>query len=64
MVMTKKGYFRVTLVEFATFARAGATGKRSVKSGWASFLCHFVRVIEQHFDLSFREVFEMQIYSW
>ena len=25
---------------------------------------HFVRDIEQHFDLSFREVFEVQIYSW
>ena len=63
MVMTKKGYFRVTLVEIAPFARAGATVKRSVNTGWASFSCHFVRVFEQHFDLSFREVFEMQIYS-
>ena len=27
------------------------------------FFYHFVRVFEQHFDLSFREVFEMQIYS-
>jgi hypothetical protein len=25
---------------------------------------HFVRVIEQHFDISFCEVFEMQINSW
>ncbi len=33
MVMTKKGYFRVTLVEIAPFARAGATGKRSVNTG-------------------------------
>ncbi len=63
MVMTKKGYFRVTLVEFAPFARAGATGKRSVYTGWASFFCHFVRVFEQHLDLSFCEVFEMQTYS-
>ena len=61
MVM-KKGYFRVTLVEIAPFARAGATGKRSVNTGWASFF-HFVRVFEQHFDLSFHEVCEMQIYS-
>ncbi len=28
------------------------------------FFGHFVRVIEQRFDLSFREVFEVQIYSW
>jgi hypothetical protein len=33
----KKGYFRVTLVEIAPFVRAGATGKRSVNTGWASF---------------------------
>ncbi len=54
----------MTLVEIAPFVRAGATGKRSVNTGWASIFCHFVRVFEQHFDLSFREVFEMQKYNW
>ena len=39
--MTKKGYFRVTLVEIAPFARAGATGKRSVNTGWASLFLPF-----------------------
>ena len=57
-------YFRVTLVEITPFARAGVTGKMPVKSGWSSYFCHFVRVIEQRFHLSFREVFEVQIYSW
>jgi hypothetical protein len=60
----KKIYFRVTLVEITPFARAGVTGKRPVKSGWASFFGHFMRVFEQRCDLSFCEVFEMQIYSW
>jgi hypothetical protein len=51
-------------VKIAPSERAGVTGKRPFKSGWSSFFGHFVRVFEQHFDLSFREVFEMQIYSW
>ncbi len=51
-------------MKIAPSERAGVTGKRSFKSGWSSFFGHFVRVFEQHFDLSFREVFEMQIYSW
>jgi hypothetical protein len=28
------------------------------------FFGNFVRVIEQHFDLLFREVLELQKYSW
>jgi len=40
------------------------TGKMPVKSGWSSFFGHFVRVIEQRFDLSLCEVFEVQIYNW
>jgi hypothetical protein len=60
----KKNGFRETLVNFTPSAKAGVTGKRPVKSGWSSFFGNFVRVFEQHFDLSFREVFEMQIYSW
>ena len=47
----KKIYFRVILVKITPSARAGVTGKMPVKSGWASFLGHSVRVIEQHFDL-------------
>jgi hypothetical protein len=47
----KKIYFRVTLVKIRPSARAGVTGKMPVKSGWASFFGHFVRDIEQHFDL-------------
>jgi len=47
----KKIYFRVTLVKITPSARAGVTGKMPVKSGWASFFCHFVRVIEQHFEV-------------
>ncbi len=60
----KQIYFRVTLVKITPFARAGVTGKMPVKSGWSSFFCHFMRVFEQRFDLSFREVFEVQINSW
>jgi hypothetical protein len=51
-------------VKITPFVRAGVTEKMPVKSGWSSFFCHFVRVIEQRFDLSFCEVFEVQIYSW
>ena len=47
----KKIYFRVTLVKIMPSARARATGKMPAESGWASFFGHFVRVIEQHFDL-------------
>ena len=51
-------------MKITPFVRAGVTGKRPVKSGWSSFFGHFGRVFEQRFDLSFREVFEVQIYSW
>ena len=51
-------------MKIAPSERAGVTGKKPFKSGWSFCFGHFVRVFEQHFDLSFREVFEMQIYSW
>ena len=60
----KKIYLRVTLVKMTPFARAGVTGKRPAKSGWSSFFWPFREVFEQRFDLSFREVFEVQINSW
>jgi hypothetical protein len=60
----KKIYFRVTLVKMTPFARAGVTGKRPAKSGWSSYFGHFVRFLNSAFDLSFCEVFEVQIYSW
>ncbi len=59
----KKIYFRVTLVKITPFARAGVIEKMPVSQDGQLF-CHFVRVFEQRFDLSFREVFEVQIYSW
>jgi hypothetical protein len=42
-------------VKIAPSERAGVTGKKPFKSGWSSFFGHFVRVFEQHFDLSFCE---------
>ena len=51
-------------MKIALSERAGVTGKRPLKSGWSSFCGPFHEVFEQRFDLSFREVFEMQIYSW
>ena len=56
--------FRVTLVKIEPSERAGVTGKRPFKFAWSSFFLPFREVFEQHFDLSFCEVFEMQIYSW
>ena len=63
MVITKKSTLG-TLVKMTPFARAGVTGKRPAKSGWSSFFGHFVRFLNSVFDLSFREVFAVQIYSW
>ena len=38
MVITKTStHFRVTLVKITPFARAGATEKMPVKSGWSFF---------------------------
>ena len=51
-------------MKIAPFARTGVTGKTPVKSGWSSCFVNFVRVIEQCFDLSFREVLELQKNSW
>jgi hypothetical protein len=51
-------------VKIAPSERAGVTGKRPFKSGWSSFFWPFREIFEQRFDLSFREVFEMQVYSW
>ena len=51
-------------MKMTPFARAGVTGKRPAKSGWSSFFGHFVRFLNSVFDLSFREVFAVQIYSW
>jgi hypothetical protein len=51
-------------VKITQFARADATGKTPVKTGWPSFFGNFVRVTEQRFDLSCREVLQLQKYRW
>jgi len=51
-------------VKIAPSERAGVTKKRPFKSAWSSFFLPFREFFEQRFDLSFCEVFEMQIYSW
>ena len=63
MVITKTSTFRVT-GENHTICESRCDRKMPVKTGWPPFFGNSVRVIEQHFDIPFREVFELQKYSW
>ncbi len=49
----------MTQGEIPPFAAVGVTRKMSDKTRWASFFGNLVRVNEQHFDLSIREVIEL-----
>ena len=44
--------------------RAGCDREKTIQVWMVIFILQFREVIEERFELSFREVFEMQIYSW
>ena len=44
--------------------RAGCDREKTIEVWMVIFILQFREVIEERFELSFREVFEMQIYSW
>jgi len=56
----KNIYFTVTRGENHTIRKSRCDTEMTVKTGWTSLFGNSVRVIEQHFDISFSEVFELQ----
>ena len=56
----KNIYFTVTLGENHTIHKSRCNTETTVKTGWPSLLGNSMRVIEQHFDISFCEVLELQ----
>ena len=56
----KNIYFTVTLGENHPICKSRCDTEMTVKTGWPFLFGNSVRVIEQHFDISFCEVFELQ----
>jgi hypothetical protein len=56
----KNIYFTVTLGENHTIHKSRCDTETTVKTGWTYLFGNSVRVIEQRFDISFREVLELQ----